>query len=56
MNIAAWILVGFFVLGGLTTVLNIGKKRDVVTPPVAAAVVFVDIILVVLVFLAAGIE
>lgn len=46
MTILLWILVGFFVLGALTTVSQIGKDRKPITPETAAVVVLGDMLLI----------
>lgn len=46
--ITLWIIIGFFALGALTTVANIGKDRKPITPDVAAVVVLFDLLVIAL--------
>ena len=45
MNVAAWVLIGYFIAGALTTILLIGRDRKPVTPSVAVGVVIADALL-----------
>jgi hypothetical protein len=40
-----WVMVAFIILGGLTSVSQVGKPRDTMTADTAVAVVVFDIVL-----------
>lgn len=52
----AWILVGWNVLGMFLTVLTIGRKREPITPPVAAISLVISAAYIFALFYATGLR
>jgi hypothetical protein len=44
-----WIAVGVFALGGLSTILSVGKERKPISPEMAALVLVIDVALIALI-------
>ncbi len=46
-----WFLAVFFALGGIATVAQVNEPRPPITPGIAAAVVVIDMFIIVCIFL-----